>query len=1113
MKTARKISSLILTVVLVMSVLIMPSFAAPSYEDGLEVSLTTDKDVYSKGEEITATFTVKNTTDEALSNVSLQTFIPKEYELAKDSKTKVVLNHLESGEMTTLVTTLVPVKGNVEKPEDTTKPEVTTKPEDTIFPEDTTEAPKDETPNTGAASTVAIWTVLAIALAIALLIPASVKNKKLKRFLAFALCFSILAISVGGAPVIAKALENNKEVVYVDKTVKVDNKDVTIRGMVKYDGYPDEDLEKTYTRGEWIELLIDKCGLTRELIDKDTPSYTDIEGEDCETAVELALSYGMLDTESTEFRPNDIADRDFVAATAVRCLGYQLEEDIFCEDAAEIEHPKEAAIAVSIGLFKIEDNMFSPATPINRIDVFRIFHIMGEIFDSTEFDDEEHKGIVYLENVELLPEDIEYINDEEKKTVTLTATEELKALVPGEIIAVKNKDAFKVASIKVEGDKIEFVYSEPEAYEVFDEIDIQEKCYADFSKIEPAEGVIIEGNGSEGTITLQNNAQTYGFMDGDLDVPPIDADTNISVNFKGDTDLGKGYKFKYSLKQSIDNISAKVHIDFNVPILGRRPVDVKNLYLKLEENTEIAIEVIQEGEDAFLEEMVGKPIRLGNIPIYGIDNLLGVTCEIDLIFAASGEAEIVFNLKGTLGVQVYNNEFRNITRLTPNLTGGAKSEISIGPRIGLVAEVANMDLISFKVSGGGRINGEIMIRDTGMVCMDATVSAYLEFTAFEDTKINEWLKWDIKWEIWNKDNSPIKESIHIEDLKIVPECTWKSGTVTGKIVDAQTKAPISSNAIIKVLPSTEGEEIKRVRTNENGEYEFKLDEGDYIFEFSAPGYKSFKSMEKVKANETIYIETALMVENSDPNAKGVVGGLVTDSLTDARIGGAKIKIRNDRNNVAGVVIKEITSDSNGSYKVELPIGMYTFEVSKPGYDTNSINVIVTKGETLDFHCVLDPNEESSVPTGDIRVILEWGQYPYDLDSHLVGPDGEGGKFHIYYRHDSFGSLDNGKPVSYLDNDDVNSYGPETITVYKKSDGIYHYCVQDFTNRNSSSSTSLANSGAKVTVKIDNKVVRTFYVPTNKDGTVWHVFDYDSVNNRIIPKNEMYYESDPDYVGM
>lgn len=54
----------------------------------------------------------------------------------------------------------------------------------------------------------------------------------------------------------------------------------------------------------------------------------------------------------------------------------------------------------------------------------------------------------------------------------------------------------------------------------------------------------------------------------------------------------------------------------------------------------------------------------------------------------------------------------------------------------------------------------------------------------------------------------------------------------------------------------------------------------------------------------------------------------------------------------------------------------------------------------------------------MRVVLSWGEKPFDLDSHLIFPGG-----HIYF--DSKEGTD-----ANLDVDDTDSYGPETVTISK-----------------------------------------------------------------------------------
>ena len=71
----------------------------------------------------------------------------------------------------------------------------------------------------------------------------------------------------------------------------------------------------------------------------------------------------------------------------------------------------------------------------------------------------------------------------------------------------------------------------------------------------------------------------------------------------------------------------------------------------------------------------------------------------------------------------------------------------------------------------------------------------------------------------------------------------------------------------------------------------------------------------------------------------------------------------------------------------------------------------------------------------VRIVLNWGERPYDLDSHIVFPGN-----HVYFSEMS-------GTDAQLDVDDVNGYGPETITLSPKREGWrYVYAVHDYNNR-------------------------------------------------------------------
>ncbi len=199
-----------------------------------------------------------------------------------------------------------------------------------------------------------------------------------------------------------------------------------------------------------------------------------------------------------------------------------------------------------------------------------------------------------------------------------------------------------------------------------------------------------------------------------------------------------------------------------------------------------------------------------------------------------------------------------------------------------------------------------------------------------------------------------------------------------------------------------------------------------------------------------------------------------------------------------VVARGVTGDlldlkevDEGIYVSDVDTGDYEISFHKDGFIPATFNVNMGFDENpREVICAMTPELK------DIRIVLTWGSRPRDLDAHLSGPNPEGGDFHIWYRHRiQIAGRD------FLDRDDTSSYGPETITIYKPAQGEYFYAVHDYTNRHARHNKHLAASDARVQVYGDGRLLNTFYVPTDKRGTVWHVFKIDK-NNQIVPINTM-----------
>ena len=168
-----------------------------------------------------------------------------------------------------------------------------------------------------------------------------------------------------------------------------------------------------------------------------------------------------------------------------------------------------------------------------------------------------------------------------------------------------------------------------------------------------------------------------------------------------------------------------------------------------------------------------------------------------------------------------------------------------------------------------------------------------------------------------------------------------------------------------------------------------------------------------------------------------------------------------------------------------------------GFQDDSNTLLIIKKDNYSSLVVKCPCNELTYALSPVmknldgmRIVLNWGKYPEDLDSHLSFQGN-----HIYFQNKK-GALSN------LDVDDTDSYGPETITIDNKKFGVeYHYFVHDYSNREDLDSYKLSGSQAKVFVYVGQSLVKTYYVPTDKKGNVWNLFKINK-NGEIVDINRI-----------
>ena len=207
---------------------------------------------------------------------------------------------------------------------------------------------------------------------------------------------------------------------------------------------------------------------------------------------------------------------------------------------------------------------------------------------------------------------------------------------------------------------------------------------------------------------------------------------------------------------------------------------------------------------------------------------------------------------------------------------------------------------------------------------------------------------------------------------------------------------------------------------------------------------------------------------------GSVAGKVKDAVTGSALSNVHLAFRKGNDQKSGEPAAECDTDSSGSYYVELEEGNYCVEIKKSGYIDHYENIQVIKNVSRTGQDLII----STQMAGQIRIVLQWGADPEDLDSYLTGSSDSGTSVNINYRNKS-------SSVANLDVDDINGYGPETTTIYDVN-GVYYFDVQDYNQTG-----TMASSGAKVTVYLPDNSSQTITINSGLGSTnIWHVLKID-----------------------
>ena len=253
----------------------------------------------------------------------------------------------------------------------------------------------------------------------------------------------------------------------------------------------DISIDGKYTRGQWIQLLMDKVGLS-QTANATTSPFTDIKNSPYAKAIESARQQGILPISSGQFQPNEWATREFAAYTVVKAMGDVPKEIYFSTssipywDYSKWAYPDEIEDAIRAGFMALIERVetspairivkvFLPGDPLSVADVNFVFARVDEI--------KSNSSVLYADGVIVDPlKTITYTISENNGiyTVTLPKSSATSTITNGTVFVLppsNNELAFagialKATSVSEKNNSVIVTCILPELYEVTKSLNI-----------------------------------------------------------------------------------------------------------------------------------------------------------------------------------------------------------------------------------------------------------------------------------------------------------------------------------------------------------------------------------------------------------------------------------------------------------------------------------------------------------------------------------------------------------------------------------------------------------------------------------------------------------------
>lgn len=229
----------------------------------------------------------------------------------------------------------------------------------------------------------------------------------------------------------------------------------------------------------------------------------------------------------------------------------------------------------------------------------------------------------------------------------------------------------------------------------------------------------------------------------------------------------------------------------------------------------------------------------------------------------------------------------------------------------------------------------------------------------------------------------------------------------------------------------------------------------------------------------------------------------------ARLVGARIEGATDQFFVPNPPnTRDLASDESFAISVEFrPEGLPDGHSGQLLVDFTGANGAGTAEVQLSGEVVPPPPTATAV-----TVVLSWDTNNTDLDLHLTRPPGRANVFDNLFESSIDCYYANRSPDwnapgpsddPFLDDDDIDGYGPETINLEQTQPGSYEVFVHYY------SDSFLGPSTPRVEIHLNGQLAGTFDRPSFQCDDIWHVgtIVWDGTNGTFNPSNNVMPDSD------